>query len=54
LSRKQVTFTAGADKAHDTADHVANLPAMNLTARVTQNNSVITTGSKIRKSVGVA
>ena len=33
-------ITAGEDKAYDTADHVANLRASNVTPHVTQNNSV--------------
>jgi transposase len=41
--------TAGADKAYDTADYVANLRASNVTPHVTQNNSVSKTG-KIRRS----
>jgi transposase len=42
-------ITAGADKAYDTADHVANLRVMNVTPHVTQNNAVTKTG-KTRKS----
>jgi len=42
-------ITAGEDKAYDTADHVANLRAMNVTPHVTQNNAVTKTGT-IRKS----
>ena len=37
-------ITAGADKAYDTADHVANLRAINVTPHVTQNNGVTKTG----------
>jgi hypothetical protein len=42
-------ITAGEDKAYDTADHVTNLRAMNVTPHVTQNNGITKTG-KIRKS----
>ena len=42
-------ITAGEDKAYDTADHVANLRALNVTPHVTQNNGVTKTG-KIRRS----
>ena len=42
-------ITAGEDKAYDTADHVANLRASNVTPHVTQNNSVTKTG-KTRQS----
>jgi transposase len=34
----------GEDKAYDTADHVANLRAINVTPHVTQNNAVTKTG----------
>ena len=37
-------ITAGEDKAYDTANHVANLRARNVTPHVTQNNSVTKTG----------
>ena len=37
-------ITAGEDKAYDTADHVANLRAINVTPHVTQNNAVTITG----------
>jgi len=33
-------ITAGEDKAYDTADHVANLRAINVTPHVTQNQAV--------------
>src|SRR5712691_9986931 len=33
-------ITVGEDKAYDTADHVANLRAINVTPHVTQNNSI--------------
>jgi hypothetical protein len=39
----------GEDKAYDTADHVANLRASNVTPHVTQNDSPTKT-SKRRKS----
>jgi hypothetical protein len=42
-------ITAGEDKAYDTADHVANLRAMDVTPHVTQNNGLTATG-KTRKS----
>jgi uncharacterized protein (UPF0548 family) len=42
-------ITAGEDKAYDTADHVANLRAINVTPHVTQNNGPTKTG-KTRKS----
>jgi transposase len=42
-------ITAGEDKAYDTADHVANLRAINVTPHVTQNNGVTKTG-KCRRS----
>jgi transposase len=37
-------ITAAEDKACDTADHVANLRALNVTPHVTQNNGVTKTG----------
>ena len=37
-------ITADEDKAYDTADHVANLRASNVTPHVTQNNGVTKTG----------
>ena len=37
-------ITAGEDKAYDTADHVANLRAINVTPHVTQNNGATKTG----------
>jgi transposase len=37
-------ITAGADKAYDTADHVANLRAIDVTPHVTQNNAIGKTG----------
>jgi hypothetical protein len=37
-------ITAGEDKAYDTADHVANLRAIDVTPHVTQNQAVTKTG----------
>src|SRR6266853_4729722 len=37
-------ITAGEDKAYDTADHVANLRAINVTPHVTHNQAVTKTG----------
>ena len=37
-------ITVGEDKAYDTADHVANLRAINVTPHVAQNDSVTATG----------
>src|SRR5271167_4252481 len=42
-------ITVGEDKAYDTADHVANLRAINVTPHVTQNDAVTKTG-KTRNS----
>ncbi len=42
-------ITVGEDKAYDTADHVANLRAINVTPHVTQNQAVTKTG-KTRNS----
>jgi hypothetical protein len=42
-------ITAGEDKAYDTADHVANLRAINVTPHVTQNQAITKTG-KTRNS----
>jgi len=39
-------ITVGADKAYDTADHVANLRAIPVTAHVTRNDSVTKTGKR--------
>jgi len=44
-------ITAGADKAYDTADHVANLRASNVTPHVTQNNSPTKTGKSRRSAI---
>jgi Transposase domain (DUF772)/Transposase DDE domain len=43
--------TVGEDKAYDTADHVAKLRAMNVTAHVTQNDTVTKTGKKRRSAI---
>lgn len=42
---------AGEDKAHDTADHVANPRAANVTPHVTQNTSVTKTGKQRRSAI---
>jgi hypothetical protein len=39
------------DKAYDTADHVANLRASNVTSHVTQNNSPTKTGKSRRSAI---
>ena len=44
-------ITAGEDKAYDTADHVANLRAINVTPHVTQNNGVGETGRSRRSAI---
>jgi transposase len=44
-------ITAGADKAYDTADHVANLRASNVTPHVTQNNGLTKTGKSRRSAI---
>ena len=44
-------ITAGEDKAYDTADHVANLRARNVTPHVTQNNSLTKTGKSRQSAV---
>jgi hypothetical protein len=44
-------ITAGADKAYDTADHVAKLRALNVTPHVTQNNGVTKTGKRRRSAI---
>jgi hypothetical protein len=36
----------GEDKAYDTADHVANLRALNVTPHVTQDDSITATGKR--------
>jgi transposase len=44
-------ITVGEDKAYDTADHVAKLRAMNVTAHVAQNDTVTKTGRKRRSAI---
>jgi hypothetical protein len=44
-------ITAGADKAYDTANHVANLRASNVTPHVTQNNGPTKTGKSRRSAI---
>jgi transposase len=44
-------ITAGEDKAYDTADHVANLRAANVTPHVTQNTGVTKTGKQRRSAI---
>ena len=44
-------ITAGADKAYDTADHVANLRASNVTPHVTQNNGPTKTGKNRQSAI---
>ncbi|QDM15517.1 IS5 family transposase [Tardiphaga sp. vice352] len=44
-------ITAGADKAYDTADHVANLRAIEVTPHVTQNNTIGKTGRSRRSAI---
>jgi hypothetical protein len=39
------------DKAYDTADHVANLRAINVTPHMTQNNGIIETGKYRRSAI---
>jgi hypothetical protein len=43
-------ITVGADKAYDTADHVANLRAIDVTPHVTQNNGMNKTGRRRRSA----
>ena len=44
-------ITAGEDKAYDTADHVANLRAINVTPHVTQNNGINKNGNSRRSAI---
>jgi len=44
-------ITAGEDKAYDTADHVANLRAINVTPHVTQNQAVTKTGNNRKSAI---
>lgn len=44
-------ITVGEDKAYDTADHVANLRAIDVTPHVTQNHAVTSTGKRRRSAI---
>ena len=44
-------ITAGEDKAYDTADHVANLRAINVTPHVTQNDAITKTGKRRKSAI---
>ncbi len=44
-------ITVGEDKAYDTADHVANLRALNVTPHVAQNDAVTKTGKRRRSAI---
>jgi hypothetical protein len=44
-------ITVGEDKTYDTADHVANLRAIDVTPHVTQNNAVTKTGRTRRSAI---
>ncbi|MGH6819447.1 MAG: transposase, partial [Methylocella sp.] len=44
-------ITAGADKAYDTADHVAALRAANVTPHVAQNDCVTKTGKRRKSAI---
>lgn len=44
-------ITVGEDKAYDTADHVANLRAINVTPHVTQNDSITSTGKRRHSAI---
>ena len=41
----------GEDKAYDTADHVANLRAINVTPHVTQNDTLTKTGKQRQSAI---
>jgi len=43
--------TVGEDKAHDAANHVANLRAINITPHVAQNDSVTATGKRRHSAI---
>ncbi|MBC7585178.1 MAG: IS5/IS1182 family transposase, partial [Tardiphaga sp.] len=43
--------TARAGKAYETADHVANLRAIEVTPHVTQNNAIAKTGRSRRSAI---
>jgi hypothetical protein len=44
-------ITVGEDKAYDTADHVANLRAINVTPHVTQNEAITSTGKRRHSAI---
>ena len=44
-------ITVGEDKAYDTADHVANLRAINVTPHVAQNDSITSTGKRRQSAI---
>lgn len=44
-------ITVGEDKAYDTADHVANLRAINVTPHVTHNEAVTSTGKRRQSAI---
>src|ERR1700760_4672067 len=44
-------LTVGEDKAYDTADHVANLRAINVTPHVAQHDSITSTGKRRRSAI---
>jgi transposase len=44
-------ITVGEDKADDTADHVANLRAINVTPHVTQNEAITSTGKRRQSAI---
>ena len=44
-------ITTGDDKPYDTADHVANLRALNVTPHVTQNNGITKIGKSRRSAI---
>src|SRR5712672_3753194 len=44
-------ITVGEDKAYDTADHVTNLRAINVTPHVAQNDSITSTGKRRQSAI---
>jgi transposase len=44
-------ITVGEDKAYDTADHVANLRAINVTPHVAQNEAITSTGKRRHSAI---
>ena len=44
-------ITVGENKAYDTADHLSNLRAINVTPHVTQNDSVTSTGKRRQSAI---